>query len=74
MGGIRLYADDPHTAGERLELELFLPDHSELTCRVEVVWIETLPLDAPARFDVGVRFVEISDADRSRLAAALEKE
>jgi Tfp pilus assembly protein PilZ len=74
MGGIRLYADDPHTVGDRLELELFLPDHGEVTCRVEVVWIETLPVGAPARFDVGVKLVAISDADRARLAAVLEKE
>src|SRR5206468_9284040 len=71
LGGIRLYADDPHSAGDRLELELFLPDQSEIICRVEVVWIETLTLGGPARFDVGVKFVEISAPDRERLSALL---
>lgn len=71
-GGMRLFADDPHVPGDRLELDLFLPDQGELTCRVEVVWVEALPPDGPARFDIGVKFVEIEDADRERLAAALK--
>jgi PilZ domain len=69
--GIRLHADTPHTAGERLELELFLPDRTQLVCTVEVMWVDVLPLDAPARFDVGMRFVDISYEDRSRLTTLL---
>lgn len=70
-GGMRLYADDAPSVGDRLELELFLPDQSELVCRVEVVWVEKLPDGAPAQYDVGAKFVEISAGDRSRLASAL---
>lgn len=68
---MRLYADDAHVPGDRLELELLLPDGSELTCLVEVVWVEALAVDAPARFDVGVKFVGLGPVDRQRLAAAL---
>jgi hypothetical protein len=71
LGGVRLYADEAPNPGERLELELFLPDHSELTCRVEVVWVEPLGMGAPARFDVGVKFVGISPVDEQRLASVL---
>lgn len=73
-GGMRLYADEPPAAGDRLELELFLPDQSELTCRVEVVWVEELPEGSPARYDVGVKFVEISPQQRALLAGVLSAE
>ena len=71
---MRLYADDAHAPGDRLELDLFLPDQGEINCRVEVVWVEPLPPDAPARFDIGVKFVELADGDRERLAATLKQE
>ena len=73
MGGVRVYADEAPSAGDRLELELFLPDESALTCTVEVVWIEALPDGAPARFDVGARFVKLDEADKSRLAEVLKQ-
>ncbi len=72
LGGVRLYADHAHALGESLELELFLPDHSALVCGAEVVWLESLPMDAPARFEVGVKFVRISPEDQARIAAVLE--
>ena len=74
MGGLRLYADDPPAAGDRLELELFLPDQSELTCTVEVVWVEDLPEGSPARHDVGVKFVSLHPEDQKRLATILSPE
>jgi hypothetical protein len=72
LGGVRLFADEPPAVGDQLELELYLPDQSELTCRVEVVWTEALPEGSPARFDVGVKFVDIDPNARSRLAAVLK--
>src|SRR5207302_6749771 len=74
QGGMRLYADESPAVGDRLELELFLPDGSEIVCRVEVMWVEELPEGSPARFDVGVKFVEVSDADRAHLSTALATE
>jgi hypothetical protein len=72
LGGIRLYADELLAEGDRLELELFLPDETQLICRVEVVYVEDLPANAPARFDVGVKFEAISARDRNRLSALLK--
>jgi hypothetical protein len=72
LGGLRLYADDAPARGDRLQLELFLPDESELLCIVEVVWIDELPEGSPARFDVGAKFVALDDADRERLAQVLK--
>lgn len=74
LGGMRIFADEPPAAGDRLELELFLPDESEVTCRVEVVWVDALPEAAPARYDVGVKFVGIADEDRKRLSVVLREE
>src|SRR5437763_617759 len=71
LGGIRIFADEAPAMGDRLELELFLPESGELVCTVEVVWVEDLPEGSPARHDVGVKFVSISDADRQRLSAVL---
>ncbi len=71
---MRLYADELHAAGDRLELDLLLPDQRELTCPVEVVWVDALAPDAPARFDIGVKFVELAATDRQRLSAALKQD
>ena len=71
LGGIRIFADEAPAIGDRLELELFLPDSTELTCTVEVVWVEDLPEGSPARHDVGVKFVNIKPEDRQRLSAVL---
>jgi len=73
LGGARIYSDDEMKKGARLEVELFLPDGTSVTCRVEVVWIEALAPGAPARFDVGLKFTDISAQDRERLSSILEE-
>ena len=72
-GGLRIYGDDPMSPGDRLELELFLPDETSVVCEAEVVWVDPLPADAPARFDVGLKFLHVGQADLEKLAAVLEK-
>ena len=72
LGGVRVYADEAPAAGDRLELELFLPDETALVCQVEVVWVEPLPDGSPARFDVGARFVKLTAQDQERLATVLQ--
>ena len=74
LGGLRIYAEDPPKAGDRMELELFLPDQTELVCTVEVVWVDDLPEGSPARHDVGVKFVFIHPVDRERLQTVLKPE
>jgi hypothetical protein len=71
LGGVRLYADEAPAIGDRLELELFLPDSSQVTCVVEVVWLEPLPEGAPAKFDVGVKYVDISAKAKKQLEIVL---
>lgn len=72
-GGIRIYSDDPVKIGERLDLEMFLPDHTSIKCSAEVVWVEQLPPGSAAVYDVGMRFVALTELDRESLAAVLEE-
>jgi hypothetical protein len=72
-GGLRIYADEPMSVADRLEIELFLPDGSSIECNVEIVWVEALAGAAPARFDVGLRFLDPSRSLLERLAAVLDR-
>jgi hypothetical protein len=41
-------------------MEFFLPDVAPVTYTGEVVWIEKLTeKDAPARYDVGLKFIQL---------------
>ena len=72
--GIRIYSDDQFRIGKRLELELILPDNTILTCTAQVVWQKALSDDAPAKYDTGIRFLDISPEHVERLASILEQQ
>jgi PilZ domain len=59
LGGVRIYSDDPMKIGELLKLELFAKGAPPVTYTAEVVWIEHLSAGAPARFDVGLKFLQL---------------
>lgn len=72
LGGIRVYSDKTFKVGERLEIELFLPDNASMTCNVKVVWLN--PLDgSTAKYDVGLQFLEVESNDLRRLAGILKQ-
>ncbi len=71
LGGLRAYSDEEQKPGQRLELELLLPDGASATVLVEVVWVMALPEGAPARYDVGLRFVDVRPEDLGRIARVL---
>jgi hypothetical protein len=71
LGGLRAYSDDVQKVGVRLELDLVLPDGGVITTLTEVVWAEELAAGAPARFEMGLRFVEVEPEDLDRIAALL---
>lgn len=73
LGGLRIYASEEVRRGARFDIELFIADGGSVTCTVEAVWVDTLPPSAPARFDVGLRFLTISPEDRRRLGAVLDE-
>lgn len=70
-GGIRLYSDEAFKVGARLELEVFLPDQTSVTVTARAVWVDNLPSNAPAAYDVGFEFVDISPRDHLRLGQIL---
>ena len=59
LGGVRIFSDDRLKIGELLKLEFFLDGAEPLTYTAQVVWIEPLPESAPARFDVGLKFLQL---------------
>ncbi|HET6437401.1 MAG TPA: PilZ domain-containing protein [Anaeromyxobacter sp.] len=72
LGGLRAWSDDARRVGTRLELELVFPDGGSATCLAEVVWAEPQPSGAVARYEMGLRFVEVDPDDLDRIAAVLE--
>jgi c-di-GMP-binding flagellar brake protein YcgR len=71
LGGLRAYSDEEQKPGRRLELELFFSDETSATVLAEVVWVIPLAEGAPARFDVGLRFVDANPEDLERIARML---
>jgi hypothetical protein len=72
-GGLRAYSDEPQAVGARVELELFFPEGGPAQVLAEVAWVQELPPGAPARFDVGLRFMQIASADLVRIEALAAK-
>jgi hypothetical protein len=59
LGGLRIFSDEERKVGELLKIEFFLPDVPPVTYTAEVVWVELLEEGAPARFDVGLKFIQL---------------
>jgi uncharacterized protein (TIGR02266 family) len=73
LGGALVCLDETLEEGDRLEIEVFLPDRSSVVCKAEVAWVDRLPAGALARFEVGLRFTVIAPDDRERLSAVLQQ-
>ena len=71
LGGMRAYTDDRLEVGTRIEVDLLIGDDEEILCWARVAWVEPLPSDAGAAFDMGLEFTDIADDARQTLAAAL---
>jgi hypothetical protein len=70
---MRVFSDQAFKPGSRLDLEVLLPDGAMVRCWAEVVWIVKLDADAPAAYDVGLRFTDLSPVDVQRLASVLHR-
>lgn len=68
-----MYSDDTLAVGTRVELELLVPGEEKVEFIVRVVWIDELTVGAPARYDVGFQFLELSDIAAAHLRALLSK-
>jgi len=71
LGGVRVFSDESFSVGSRLDLEVLLPMGEPVRCWAEVVWIIDLGAEGPARFDIGMKFTDMSPADLRALAAAM---
>lgn len=74
LGGMRVYSDEAFKVGARFEVDLFLPDASTIATLTEVVWIRELEADAPAKYDVGLQFLDVPSDDQKRLGEILVSE
>ena len=59
LGGVRIFSDEALRVGELLKMEFFLPDVPPVTYTAEVVWVEALGPGSPARYDVGLKFIQL---------------
>ena len=59
LGGVRIFSDDELAVGTLLKMEFFLPGEAPATYTAEVVWVEDLEAGAPAKFDVGLKFIQL---------------
>jgi hypothetical protein len=73
LGGARVYSDDRLKLGTKLQLEL-LADAGTVQVLARVVWVDELEAGAPARYDVGLQFIDVPEEMTSRLAAILQKD
>lgn len=73
MGGMRIHSDEPLKSKESFDIDLLPPDGASLRCPVRVVWHHPAPKDAAAKYDIGLRFVNLSDETERRLAQVLER-
>src|SRR5512143_2296630 len=71
LGGIRIYSDDVFEIGTRIELELLAAGDETIEFNARVVWVDVLPAGAPALYDVGLEFLELSDGAKRHLEALL---
>jgi len=72
-GGLRAYSDEEQPVGTRLEIDLLFPQGEPARVLAEVAWVQPLPAGSPARYDVGLRFIQIRPEDLARIEAAEER-
>jgi|ERR1700722_8666342 c-di-GMP-binding flagellar brake protein YcgR len=60
LGGVRVYSDDVYKVGGLVKMEFFVDGVPPVTYTAEVVWVEPLERGGPAKFDVGLKFVNLA--------------
>jgi c-di-GMP-binding flagellar brake protein YcgR len=74
LGGMRVYSDDAYALGDKLEIDLLGADGEDfVTCLTEVVWLREIAGGQPARYDVGLRFLEIPPSARAMIEDLVER-
>jgi hypothetical protein len=73
-GGMRLLSDRALEKLDHLKLEILLPDGSWLPVETKVAWSVKLDVNAPAEYEVGLRFMGMMPEDMERLKPLLPPE
>jgi hypothetical protein len=60
LGGVRVYSDDPYRVGGLVKMEFFVEGVVPVTYTAEVVWVEVIASGDPAKFDGGLKFVNLA--------------
>jgi len=68
---MRVYTDEDFPVGARLELDVMTPDSDPIRLWARVVWRLELFDGSPAKFDTGLKFLDMAEIDRQRLAGLL---
>jgi hypothetical protein len=71
IGGMRVLSHSDWEPGDVVKMEIRLPVGSALNTTVEVVWIRQVSFEGEITNEVGLRFTDLTDFDRSRIAALL---
>jgi hypothetical protein len=74
LGGVRVFSDDKYRVGDLVKMEFFVPGSPHVTYTAQVVWIDPLPDGEPAKFDVGLKFVDLQPDALQFLASILGPE
>ena len=72
LGGVCVYTDDRHQVGEHLELELFLPTGETIILDTLIAWVDPLPATGPAKFEIGLQYLDLAATDLARIEALLK--
>jgi PilZ domain len=59
FGGVRIFSEETAKIGDLLKLEFFVSGAPAVTYTAEVVWVVKLPPDAPAPYDLGLKFIQL---------------
>jgi Tfp pilus assembly protein PilZ len=74
FGGLRICCDEGYRIGAHLHLDIFVPSATPVAVTAEVVWIAPLGQGAPARFEVGLSFVDLNTDALKFLMSVLDSE
>jgi Tfp pilus assembly protein PilZ len=72
LGGVKIQSDHQVRVGERLSIDLHLPDESSLRCHAKVMWLESTANNGHSAFNMGLQFVEVTQQDLKRLASIID--
>jgi c-di-GMP-binding flagellar brake protein YcgR len=72
-GGARVYSDDRLEVGQKLELDLQVTKERLVSVLARVVWVDELPAGGPAKYDIGLEFLDVPEQLRNRLSQWLTR-